>query len=133
MSERVELELPLARDWVGVVRIVMGGIGERLELRFDELDDVQLAVERLLDEAAPASADTEARVTIAFELDPERLRVQIGPLAAAGVGPALEQESQPGEFGLRRVLETVVDSFDVVDGGDGRSFVSLEKRLNRLA
>lgn len=29
MSERVELELPLASDWVGVVRIVMGGIGER--------------------------------------------------------------------------------------------------------
>ena len=133
MSERVELELPLASDWVGVVRMVMGGIGERLELRFDELDDVQLAVERLLDEATPPSSEAGARVTIAFELDPDCLRVQLGPLAAAGVGAALGQEPRPGEFGLRRVLETVVDSFGVVDGGEGRSFVTLEKRLNRLA
>lgn len=133
MSERVELELPLARDWVGVVRIVMGGIGERLELRFDELDDVQLAVERLLDEAAPGPSNTDARVTIAFELDSEWLRVQIGPLAGPEVGTALGLEPRPGEFGLRRVLETVVDSFEVIDGGEGRSFVTLEKRLNRLA
>ncbi len=133
MSERVELELPLARDWVGVVRIVIGGIGERLELRFDELDDVQLAVERLLDEAAPQPSEKPARVSIAFELDPEFLGVQIGPLAAAGVGAALDQDPQPGEFGLRRVLDTVVDSFGVVDGGEGRLFVTLEKRLNRLA
>jgi len=133
VSERVELELPLARDWVGVVRIVMGGIGERLELRFDELDDVQLAVERLLDEAAPASSEKPARVSIAFELDPEFLRVQIGPLAAVGVGAVLDQDPQPGEFGLRRVLDTVVDSFGVVDGGEGRLFVTLEKRLSRLA
>src|ERR687890_284100 len=49
--ETVELETPVGRDWGAVVRLVLGGIGDRLGLGLDDLDDLQLAVERLLAEA----------------------------------------------------------------------------------
>ncbi len=49
--ETVELQTPVGRGWAAVVRLVLGGIGDRLGLGFDDLDDLQLAVERLLAEA----------------------------------------------------------------------------------
>jgi len=45
------------------------------------------------------------------------------------IAAALQGPSEPGELGLRRVLETVVDSFGVDDSADGELFVRLEKRV----
>ena len=59
MPDRIELTTPVGRAWDPVIRLVLGGIADRLDLGFDELDDLQLAVERLL-----AEARFEDRVTL---------------------------------------------------------------------
>ena len=50
-SERIDLEAPLSGDFQAVVRLIVGGIAERVDFAFEEIDDLQLAVERLLAEA----------------------------------------------------------------------------------
>ncbi len=123
--ETVELETPVGRDWAAVVRLVLGGIGDRLGLGFDDLDDLQLAVERLL-----AEAGAERSVRLAFELASDHLRTRVGPLREAPIAAALQgPPPAPGELGLRRVLDTVVDSFGVEESTDGELFVRLEKRV----
>lgn len=123
--ELVELETPIGSEWEPVFRLVLGGVADRLGLGFEELDDLQLAVERLL-----AEAGAESSVKLAFELAPDHVRTHVGPLREAPIAAALQGPPPgPGELGLRRVLETVVDSFGVEESDGGELFVRLEKRV----
>ena len=119
----IELVTPVGRAWEPVIRLVLGGIGDRLDLGFDELDDLQLAVERLL-----AEAGTQESVRLSFELGEHSVRTRIGPLRESPIAAALQgPEEPPGELTLRRILQTVVDSFGVDEADDGRIVVRLEK------
>ena len=121
--ERIDLEAPLSGDFQAVVRLIVGGIAERVDFAFEEIDDLQLAVERLL-----AEAGTAGTVCLSFEVAENRIRTRIGPLSEDKVARALRDgDAAPGELTLRRILQTVVDSFGVDESEDGRIVVRLEK------
>lgn len=123
--DTIELELPPQPDWYPVVRLVLGGIAERNGLSYEELDDLQLAVERLL-----AEAGAQERVRISVEVSEQSVRTSIGPLRERAFAEALRgPEPEPGDLTLRRILDTVVDSFGVEDAADGELIVRLEKRV----
>jgi hypothetical protein len=122
-SERIDLEAPLSGDFQPVVRLIIGGIAERVDFAFEEIDDLQLAVERLL--AETCTVDT---VKLSFEVGDRSIRASIGPLSPNRVSDALGSSAgRPDGVTLRRVLQTVVDSFGVDDSGDGHATVMLEK------
>jgi hypothetical protein len=124
--DRIALETPIERGWEPVFRLVLGGVADRLDLGFEDLDDIQLAVERLLAEAGTS----QETVQLAFEILPEGLRTRIGPLRERAIAEALQgPEPRPGELTLRRILETVVDSFGVEIADDGNIVVILNKRV----
>jgi hypothetical protein len=127
MPDRIELVTPVGRQWDPVIRLVLGGIADRLDLGFEELDDLQLAVERLL-----ADARFEDRVTLTFEILEKSVRLRIGPLLTGAVADALQQpDARPGELTLGRILQTVVDSYGVEKVEDGHMVVRLEKAVRR--
>jgi anti-sigma regulatory factor (Ser/Thr protein kinase) len=122
-GERIDLEAPLSGDFQAVVRLIIGGIAERVDFAFEEIDDLQLAVERLLAEAGPVGS-----VQLSFEVGEDSIRTRVGPLSEDKVARALRDgEAAPGELTLRRILQTVVDSFGVDESEDGRIVVRLEK------
>jgi hypothetical protein len=122
-AERIDLEAPLSGDFQAVVRLIVGGIAERVDFAFEEIDDLQLAVERLL-----AEAGTSGTVCLSFEVGEDRIRTRIGPLSQQKVAEALQDgEFVPGQLTLRRILETVVDSFGVDKGDSGGIVVRLDK------
>ena len=122
-SDRIELTAPTGQAWEAVIRMVLGGIADRLDLGFDQLDDLQLAVERLL-----AEGDPHDPVTISFELSQGGVRARVGPLRDAALADALQgPEPPPGELTLPRILSTVVDSYGVEEVADGHLVVRLEK------
>ena len=103
--------------------MVLGGIADRLDLGFDQLDDLQLAVERLL-----AEGDPKDPVSLSFELTEGGVRARIGPLRDTALAEALQgPEPPPGELTLPRILSTVVDSYGVEEVADGHLIVRLEK------
>jgi anti-sigma regulatory factor (Ser/Thr protein kinase) len=121
--ERIDLEAPLADDFQAVVRLIVGGIAERVDFAFEEIDDLQLAVERLLAEAGSVGS-----VRLSFEVGENRIRTRVGPLSEVKVADALKDgDGVPGQLTLRRILQTVVDSFGVDRSDDGRIVVRLEK------
>jgi 2-keto-3-deoxy-6-phosphogluconate aldolase len=124
VRERIDLEAPLAGDFHAVVRLIIGGIAERVDFAFEEIDDLQLAVERLL-----AEAGTIGSVQLSFEVGSNGIRTRVGPLSEHKVAEALRdgEAASPGELTLRRILQTVVDSFGVDEADDGRIVVRLEK------
>jgi 2-keto-3-deoxy-6-phosphogluconate aldolase len=123
VRERIDLEAPLSGDFHAVVRLIIGGIAERVDFAFEEIDDLQLAVERLL-----AEAGTVGSVKLSFEVGGNGIRTRVGPLSEHKVAEALRDgDAAPGELTLRRILQTVVDSFGVDEAEDGRIVVRLEK------
>ena len=121
--ERIELEAPLAGDFQPVVRLIIGGIAERVDFAFEEIDDLQLAVERLL-----AEAGSQDSVHLSFEVADGSVRTSVGPLNERAIADALRGgEPAPGELTLKRILQTVVDSFGVEDVSNGGIVVRLEK------
>ena len=122
-GERIDLEAPPSGDFHAVVRLIIGGIAERVDFAFEEIDDLQLAVERLL-----AEAGTVGSVSLSFEVGERGIRARVGPLSEHKVAEALRDgDVMPGELTLRRILQTVVDSFGVDEAEDGRIVVRLEK------
>jgi hypothetical protein len=115
VADLIELTAPLHGDFGPVARLIVGGIAAAAEMGFDEMDDLQLAIERL-----QAEAGGQERLTLCFWLSPGRVRVRIGPLRESGMADALQREPVPGDLTLRRVLDTVVDSYGVekAEGGD---------------
>ncbi|MBA2506331.1 MAG: hypothetical protein H0V29_10365 [Thermoleophilaceae bacterium] len=122
---RITLETPADRAFHPVVRLVLGGVADRLNLGFEELDDLQLAVERLL-----AEAGAQGTVKISVEVLDQGIRARVGPLKERTIADALQgPEAAPGELTLRRILETVVDSFGVEEATDGELVVRLDKAV----
>ena len=123
-KEQIDLDAPLSADFQPVIRLIIGGIAERVDFVFEEIDDLQLAVERLLAEAG--ARDT---VRLSFEVAEETIRTRVGPLDARAITHALRDgDPRPGQLTLQRILKTVVDSYGVEDvDGDG-VVVRLEKR-----
>jgi len=121
--ERVEIDAPLDLAFQGVVRLVVGGIAEQADFGFEAMDDLQLAIERLL-----AETGGDGRVKISFELGDGVVRTRIGPLREGRLTAALqEQNGDPGTLSLARILSAVVDSFGVEPAEDGQIVVRLEK------
>ena len=122
-AERIDLEAPLSGAFQAVIRLIIGGIAERVDFAFEEIDDLQLAVERLL-----AEQGQSGKVSLSFEVGEDRIRTRVGPLSESALADALHDANlRPGELTLRRILQTVVDSFGVEEAEDGCIVVRLEK------
>lgn len=90
------LTLPGSARLRGVATLVLGGVGSRLDLPYEKVDDLQLAVLSVL-----AAADVET-ITIDVGVDEDQVAVSVGPLPEGGAA----------DPGLRRVLERLVDSVE---------------------
>jgi hypothetical protein len=122
VSSQVGIRAPLDEEFGPVVRLIVGGIAERANFGFEAMDDLQLAIERLL-----AEAGTEGHVSLTFELGESSIRATVGPLAEGSLAAALQRDGTGTGLTLARVLTTVVDSYGVEDAHDGHIVVRLEK------
>jgi anti-sigma regulatory factor (Ser/Thr protein kinase) len=116
--DEIRLVLPAQEDFHPVAHLVVGGLAARLELTYEQLEDLQVAVEALL-----GCRDDDGDVSVIVSVEPDTVRATVGPFQAQALA---ELESDAGEFGLRRVLETVTDSVQVEER-DGGAWVALTK------
>ena len=118
MTDEIVLTLPRAPEYHRVAHLVLGGLAVRLDLTIENLEDLQIALDSILDRTDPHGGDVTVRMRLAAGV----LETAVGPLTGR-VLDEIEQESPDG-LGLRRVLESTVD--DVHVDGD---CVRLTKRV----
>jgi hypothetical protein len=119
-ADEITLTIPRDRAYYSVAHLVLGGLGVRLNLTFEHLEDLQLAFDAVLERAQEAE-----EVTIALRLKDEEIEVAIGPLHD-GVRAELEAATEGDDVGLRRILDTLVDRIELVQG-DGGDWAKLTK------
>ena len=117
--DTIVVTMPAERRYLGVVNLVLGGLGSRLDLSFERVDDLQLAVDSVLAQGDPTVSGT---LTVEVDVEPERLVVRAGPLIDGGAS----------DDGLKRVLGTLVSSVWPLDR-DGREWIQLELQRPSIA
>jgi hypothetical protein len=122
VPDEIRLTIPMEEGFQRVAHLVVGGLAVRLDLTFEHLEDLQLALDGLLD----CCADGDD-VTVSVIVDDSRLRTAVGPFSAAALDE-LERDATP--LGLRRVLETVCDSIEIEER-NGAHWVELTKSVDR--
>jgi hypothetical protein len=123
VNDEIILTLPETPAYHDVAHLVMGGLGVRLNLTFENLEDLQTALDGLLPRAG-------GEVTVAVRLEDGALGVTVGPFACDPLRAELAREDTE-EVGLRRVLETVADELEVITS-DGGCWVRLSKAVTAV-
>jgi hypothetical protein len=118
VSDEITLVLPAQEDFHHIAHLVTGGLGARLELTYEQLEDLQVALEALL-----ACREDDGDISIGIAVDDSRVRTTVGPFTDTAIA---ELDDDGGGLGLRRVLETVSDTLEV-DRRDGGAWVELSK------
>ena len=115
------ISIPREGPFATVVGLVVGGIAARHEVTLDVLDDLQLALDRVLERT---DDDHEGQLTIELRVEGGTIAAFIGPVTES---TAAELEQEPGDaLGLRRLLETVVDTVTISER-DGGPWIELRK------
>jgi hypothetical protein len=112
MTDTILLTIPTGPRLLGVATLVLGGVGSRLHLPYEKVDDLQLAA---LSALAATDGDT---VTLEITAGDGAVSVSIGPLSKGSAGSS----------GLRRVLYPLVDGVETSER-EGREWLTL--RLQR--
>jgi hypothetical protein len=123
VSDRIVLTIPRERPYHGVAHLVLGGLAARLHLTVESLDDLQVALDELLERD-----EGSGEVTVEVAVAEGAIQAEVGPFEAERLGAAME----PGDdsFNLRRVLSAVVDDVEVTRDG---SWIRLTKAVEAAA
>lgn len=137
MSDTVALSFPRDSRYYAVARLVVGGMAAPLQMSYDALDDLQLALSSLLDHEDLATqgvaADGLDDIQLRLEVGEQQLVASIGAFLPGSVERAFERSANGGgALGLRRLLDTIVDDVRVSTEGS-TEWVTLTKRVKAMA
>jgi hypothetical protein len=122
VSDEITLRLPRARDFYGIAHLVLGGLAVRLDLTFETLEDLQLALASVLERP-----DEDGDVDVTLRVVDGSVQAVVGPFEREGLQARLG-EPAGDHLSLARLLEAVVDRVDV-DERAGGAWVALTKHV----
>ena len=123
MTDEITLTIPRDRALYSVAHLVLGGLGIRLNLTIEHLEDLQLAVDAVLERVRAVE-----HVTIRVGVGEGVIETAIGPMRD-GVRAELEAtEHEDEDVGLRRILAALVDEVELTQT-DGEDWVKLTKAV----
>ena len=124
--DEITLTLPRHRDFYRIAHLVLGGLAVRLDVTYEHLEDLQLALAGLLDQRPDAAGS----VTVSLRVADETIETSVGPFPRETLEKELEQDGDDA-VGLRRLLETVADRVELQEQ-DGGQWVKLTKTVQTV-
>ena len=122
-ADEIRLVIPAEEEFRPIAHLVAGGLALRLDVTYDDLEDLQVGIEALL-----ALRDDPDELVVSLSADDGVLHATVGPFA-----PELVHAGESdGGLDLRRVLDTVCDTHEVEEREDG-AWVELTKRIASVA
>jgi anti-sigma regulatory factor (Ser/Thr protein kinase) len=104
--DEISLTLPADDAFRGVAHLVLGGLAVRLDLTYESLEDIELAVDTLLERRGD-----DGDVTVRVRVDGDQLRTMVGPLRPEVLGELTREAG--GGLDVRRILDATCDSVTV--------------------
>jgi len=107
--------------------LVVGGLAARLDVSYEQLEDLQLALESVLDNGGYVRT---SEVTVELDVLDGGLAMIVGPLDGAALKSDLGDE-RDDRLALGRLLGTLVEDVSVERREDG-DWLRLEKRVQAV-
>ena len=123
-SDSITLSIPHEKPFHGVARLVVGGLAARLDLSYEHLEDLQLALASVLERDGYVAG---REVTVRLLVGPSSIGMAIGPLDANELRADLEHEPEGG-VPLSRLLDALVDEV-ALEEGEGGHWLRLDKQV----
>jgi anti-sigma regulatory factor (Ser/Thr protein kinase) len=127
VTDTIRLTIPHQPPYHGVALLVVGGLAARLDLSYESLEDLQLALENVLKNGGYA---TQPQVTVELEVADDSLALIVGPLDGEAVKAALEEDVDD-RISLGRLLATLVEDVQLTRRQDG-DWLRLDKRVGTV-
>jgi anti-sigma regulatory factor (Ser/Thr protein kinase) len=127
VTGEIRLSIPHKPPFHGVALLVVGGLAARLDLSYEHLEDLQLALESILDNGDYA---LDHEVSVELEVDDGSLAMLVGPLAGDALRSDLEADDDE-RLSLGRLLGTLVQHVSVEER-DGAAWLRLEKEVGAV-
>jgi hypothetical protein len=118
VADEITLTIPREPDFHRVAYLVLGGLAVRLNLTVENLEDLQIALDSILDRSELETGE----ITLRMAVREGALEARLGPLDTKLLDEIERDHDQ--SLSLRRVLESTVDDVHV----DG-AWVSLTKNV----
>jgi anti-sigma regulatory factor (Ser/Thr protein kinase) len=125
MAERIDLEVPATLTALSTVRLVLGGLGARLDFSLDDLEDLYLATDELLRTAL--DADALDRLSVEVLLDDGELRFTAGTFRSAKLRADVTTHAEDC-LDLCMLLRSTVDDVVLEDEHDAYRVVLVKRR-----
>jgi anti-sigma regulatory factor (Ser/Thr protein kinase) len=109
--QRITLTVPGERRSIGIVRLFVGGLAARLDLGYDTMDDLQLALESVLRTSAPGG-----QITLEARIEDDSVSILVGPFDRDPLQP---DESRPDTLELERLFSALVAGAESISRDDG--------------
>jgi hypothetical protein len=122
-GDEIILTIPREEPFHEVAHLVLGGVAARLDLTFESIDDLETALDAVLERAAE-----DGDVTVQLRLADGAIVTRVGPFSADRLRAELERDVTD-DVTLRRVLDTVVDKYEL----DADGWLELTKGLTAEA
>jgi hypothetical protein len=122
-GDEITLTIPREESFHEVAHLVLGGVAARLNLGFESLDDLETALDAVLERAAE-----DGDVTVKLQLGEHAIHASVGPFASDRLRAELDRDPTEA-VNLRRILDTVVDRFEVREDG----WLELTKQVEKEA
>jgi hypothetical protein len=130
MAERITLEVPATLSALSTVRVVLGGLGARLDFSLEDLDDLFLATDGLLQ--AALEAEELDGLHVVADVDGATLRISAGAFRSARLREQVALT--PGDcIDLCTLLQRLVDDVVVDQEQDGSFRVVIVKNRTGTA
>jgi hypothetical protein len=123
-ADSITLSIPHEKPFHGVARLVVGGLAARLDLTYEHLEDLQLALASVLERDGYVVGK---EVTVRLEVGASSIGMAIGPLDANELRADLERGPEEG-VPLSRLLGTLVDEM-ALEEGEGGHWLRLDKHV----
>ncbi|GAB3045253.1 anti-sigma B factor RsbW [Virgibacillus ainsalahensis] len=137
----IEMKVPAKADYVGVIRLSISGIANRMGFSYEDIEDLKVAISEAITNAVDHaySERDEGEITIGFGLYEERLEIMVADYGGSfdlseikdDIGPYKNSESvedlREGGFGLY-LIDALMDKVQI--SNNSGVIVLMTKYLN---
>jgi hypothetical protein len=110
-GDEIILTIPGEQPFREVAHLVLGGVAARLDLTFEGLDDLETALDAVLERSTK-----DGEVTVRLRIEDGSIFAAVGPVSVDKLRAELDAEAGEGVT-LRRILDTVVDRYELDEAG----------------
>ncbi len=130
MSHKVSFVIPAKREFVGLVRLAIGGLSQVKPFDIDTVEDLKLVMSEICTSMIFKSAGEPSDISFSIEIDGSELTLDID--SAEAVNELVSSTSSEwaktnqGEYGPS-IITALMDKVELVSNGNGHSVLRLKK------